>query len=167
MVRFFCILAAGLFVGSSARGDELGPRLRIVLVHGTEAEHWLVCLGKGCVQVESLIPSPSEGDEWVAAERQVRRLVLPDAFVTCHCADDMLDRFWSDRFGNQGRIEIVTLESSHAVHRLEQERRCIQKVHSLLVKLCPERKAVLDERMRAELLRRQPVIALNEPLARR
>lgn len=167
MFRFMAILAAGLLAASPATGDEPVRPLRIVIVHGAEAEHWLICLGKGYVQVESLIPSPAAGGEWAAAERQVRRLPLPDAFVTCPCGDDMLPRFWSERLRNQGPIKVVALESSHAVGQLEQERRCIQKTHGLLVKLCPEAKATLDARMHAELLRRQPLIALNEPLASR
>jgi len=133
-----------------------------VLVHGAEAQRWLACLGKDIVRVEPLVPGPRNTDEWQAAEVQTRQLALPDAFVSCPCADDLLARFWSDRLRNQGPIEVVTLESSHAVDRLEQERRCIQKTHRLLVKLCPEEKATLDQRMSAELLVRQPAIAMSE-----
>lgn len=167
MVRYICVLAGGLLVNSPVIGVEPAQPPRLVVVHGAEAEYWLNRLGEGYVRVESLVSDPTEGNEWAAAERQIKRLTFPAAFVTCPCADDTLARFWADRLYNQGGVEIVTLEALHAIHRLEHQSYSIQKIHRLLVKLCPEGKATLDERLRGELLRVQPAITRNEPLASR
>lgn len=167
MIRCLFLLAAVLLVGSPAFSDEPARPLPLVLVHGAAAEHWLLCLAKDCVRLESLVPSPAEGGERMAAERNVRRIEVPDAFVTSPGADDMFSRFWSERLRNQGPIEMVTLDSSRTVNRWEHQRRCVQQVHDLLVKLCPEAKATLGERMRVELLRQQQLGERNEPLASR
>lgn len=167
MRRCFGILASAMLLSLPAWGDEFTRPLQVVLVHGTEAEYWLSRLGKDHVRVELLVPNSTEGEDWIAAERNVRRIELPTAFVASSCDDCMLPRYWSERFRNQGAIEIITLESSRWSERLVRQQHCVQKVHGLLVKLCPEAKAILDERVRVELLQlhRKHAAYTNESFA--
>ncbi len=165
MIRCLAFLTVVQLLGSRALCEEPARPLRIVLAHGAEAKHWLSCLGKDCVRVESLVPTSTKGDEWAAAERNVRGIDLPDAFVASPGVDDLLPRFWSERLRNQGPIEMITLESSWVENRPDHHRHRIQKVHGLLVMLCPEAKEMLDKRMHAELLRRQYTIERNEAIA--
>jgi hypothetical protein len=167
MVRWLWILATGLLIALPAMGDEPARPGRLVLVHGGEAHRWLACLGKNIVRVEPLVPGQPDANEWAAAERQVRRLDLPDAFVSVFSSDDLLPRFWSDRLRNQGSVEVVVHEFANVRDAVEQERQLIRRTHQLLLKLCPEAKATLDERMSKELLRRSLAKAASEALASR
>jgi len=170
----FRVVLAGLMAtlaADTARAGEPAQPLRLVLAHGAQAQHWLNCLGQGLVQVEPLVPSACADEtatlanrDWLAAESQIRRLTFPVALVVGPESDDSLARFWSERLRNQGGIEIIALDRAHAIASLEEDRRHIQLAHQLLVKLCPQARATLEQRTLRELQRRLPPPGAGESL---
>lgn len=171
MVRWLFILGLGLLASANPTmfGAEPTRILPVVLVHGENAEKWLTCLGHDCVRIEPLVPHSADDDhdDRKMPQPPWRGILPAHAIVVCSEPDGLTTRFWSDRLQNQGPLEVLAFPASHTVHRWDHERRCLLQIHQLLVKLCPQSKTTLDQRLQIELLRRQPTIVVASPLVGR
>ena len=169
MVRGLCILGVALmaFVNPTTFGDEPSRAMPVVLVHGGNAENWLTCLGHDCVRIEPLVPQGVEGNDGQVSRPPWQGVLPVQAIVICSESDGLTTRFWSDRLQNQGPLEVLAFSTPHSVHHWDHERRCMRQIHQLLVKLCPQSKTTLDQRLQMELLRRQPSVVVAMPLAGR
>jgi hypothetical protein len=168
----------GLFVGWLAVG---GPSLRageptdgrmgdprpVVLVHNSAAERWLVILGADLVTVQRLVPDKAPEDSWAASLDAAASRPLPQAFVWSAEPDDLLPRFWFERLRHQGPLEVLQIEAARCSTRTSREEPHLCEVHDLLVKLCPQARDKLAQRLQLELERCRKCESQNVPLASR
>ena len=154
--------------GSSLTAAEPVPPARpLLIVHHPRAERWLRSLGTDLVQIEPFhgktpVSTAHQDADWVAAEVRIRQFVTPSAFVHCNQGDDRLVEFWSDRLRNQGTMTIVLIAPSSRDDNGALNYRLLRESHAILVRLCPEARAVLNQRLVAELARQG---ALDNSLA--
>lgn len=145
-------------VNSIAGAEPITPARPLLIVHHAGTERWLTSLGSDLVQIEPFLPragaSTAEATaDWAATETRVRPFAPPAAFVYSHHGDDRLAAFWGDRLRNQGTLTIVVHAPTCRGKNSEHDCRLIRESHAILIRLCPDAKAVLDQRLIAELAR--------------
>jgi hypothetical protein len=139
----------------------------LLIVHHAGTERWLTRLGSDLVQIERFLPQAEASAarataDWAATETRVRQFAPLAAFVYRHHDDDRLADFWGYRLRNQGTLTIVVNAPTCRGKNGEHNCRLIRESHAILIRLCPEAKAVLDQRLVAELARQG---ALDNSLA--
>lgn len=154
-------------VNSIAAAEPITPGRPLLIVHHAGTERWLTSLGAGLVQIEPFlgampVSTANETADWSATETHIRQFAPPAAFVYGHHGDDRLADFWGDRLRNQGTLTIVVHAPTCRGKNSEHECRLIRESHAILIRLCPDAKAVLDQRLIAELARQG---ALDNSLA--
>lgn len=154
-------------VNSIAAAEPITPARPLLIVHHAGTERWLTSLGSDLVQIEHFLPQVGASAaqataDWAATETRIRRFAPPAAFIYGHHGDDRLADFWSDRLRNQGTLTIAVNAPSCRGKSGEHNCRLIRESHAILIRLCPEAKAVLDQRLITELARQG---ALDNSLA--
>jgi hypothetical protein len=153
-------------VAAPACGSEPAGPACVILVQGNEAVRCLALLGKDCVRLVVLSEDSDTDRGWTDLARRETGWLLPAAVVVGPCGDDLPARFWRERLGNQQPIEVLALTGS-AMRSPGERRHCsLRQAHALLVKLCPESKEMLDERLTSELRRLQAAMR-SESIASR
>ncbi|QDU27045.1 hypothetical protein ETAA8_21290 [Anatilimnocola aggregata] len=142
------------------------PRAQpLIAVDGHEAEYCLKVLGEGVVDIVQLVTLAGQPERAIAGESLIRTSRVPAAFLHSRCGECDVSGFWRERLAQQGTRVVQVKRSAACRGARETDSLVLRQAFAVLVDLCPESKAVLEQRFAIESARKSSANWRGIPLA--